>query len=72
MSKVSFELKSGTTRVEVAVQHLDETVVVTDSGVSTDDPAVIAQLDATEGVKRASGRAPAGDKPQPSADEGGS
>jgi hypothetical protein len=62
--KVRFELKEHFTRVEVAVQEHDEMVVIAGAPLETNDPAIIMALDATEGVKRAEGRAPAGDKEQ--------
>ena len=67
---VAFELKADVTRVEVAVQEHDETIVVTESGYTTADPARIRALDENEHVKRsdAGGQAPPpapGDASQP-------
>jgi hypothetical protein len=50
--KVTFELKDGFNRVEIAVQESDRNLVM-EAPHTTSDLAEIAALDASPGVKRA-------------------
>ncbi len=52
MEKVSFEPAGDATRVELNVQERQDTIVV-EGTYSTDDPVVIAALEASPWVKRA-------------------
>lgn len=50
--KVTFELKDGFNRVEIAVQESDKNLVMETAPYTTADPGEIALLDANPGVKR--------------------
>lgn len=50
--KVTFELKDGSNRVEIAMQQSDKHLVIETAPYTTSDPAEIAALDANPGVKR--------------------
>lgn len=50
--KVTFELKEGVNRVEIAVQESDRNLVM-ESSHTTSDPAEIAVLKESDGVKLA-------------------
>ena len=63
-AKVTFELKDGVNRVEIAIQASDKNLVM-EAPYTTGDPAEIAALDENPGVKRGS-KAPA----QPAEKEG--
>ena len=65
--KVTFELKEGFNRVEIAVQESDQHLVIESGQHTTNDPAEIAALDLNEGVKRVS----ASEAKKASASEGG-
>lgn len=52
MGKITFEPADGVARVELAVQHRDDLIVV-EGPTDTDDPVVIAALDRHPLVRRA-------------------
>lgn len=56
MPGVTFVPADDNTRVEVALQHLDETIVVTEKGYHTDEPGEIAELDKVPTLERKAGR----------------